>query len=160
MLSRSNAPTETQLTANSISLGLHPALYQMGPWSGLEKRIVDLLSLLDVQIDMFSGILLARVMDHKTSSGQTLLHLAAFLKYLTLIGFLIKCDVDRDAQDYNRHIALHLASLVRAQDCTAVLLDEANAEIVNVEGKIPQELANFDFANLRLEDTMADGKSQ
>jgi hypothetical protein len=53
--------------------------------------VVDLLSLLDVQIDMSSGASLARAMDHETSSGQTLLHFAAgFLKYPTLVGFLIE----------------------------------------------------------------------
>src|ERR1700733_727775 len=49
--SGSNAPNETQLTANSISLGLRSALHHMGPWNGLEQMVIDLLSLLDVQID-------------------------------------------------------------------------------------------------------------
>ncbi len=159
--SGSNAPTEMQLAADSISLGLRSALHQMGPWSGLEKMVVDLLSLLDVQIDTSSGASLARAMDHKTRDGQTLLHFAAFLKYPTLVGFLIDHDVDKDARDHNGHTALHLASLVGAQDCAAVLLDaEADAEIVNVEGKTAQELADFNFADLTLEDTVADGESQ
>lgn len=145
----SNAPTETQLAADSISLDPRPALHQTGPWSGLEDAVLNLLSLLDLQVDTSSGASLARAMDHKTSSGQTLLHFAAFLKYPTLVRFLIEHDVDKDARDHTGHTALHLASLVAARDCVAVLLDAgADAEIVNVEGKTAHELAQFYFANL------------
>ena len=49
--SGSNAPNETQLAADSISLGLRSALHHMGPWNGLELMVIDLLSLLDVQIN-------------------------------------------------------------------------------------------------------------
>jgi uncharacterized protein len=160
-LSASNTPNETQRVADSISLGLRSALHHMGPWSGLEKMVIDLLSLLDVRIDTPSGASLARAMDHKTSGGQTLLHFAAFLKYPTLVSFLIEHEVDKDARDHNGHTALHLASLVGAQGCAAVLLDAgANVEIVNVEGKTAQELAGFSFADLVLEDTVGDGESQ
>jgi hypothetical protein len=160
-LSGSNVPNETQLAADSISLGLRSALHHMGPWSGLEKMVIDLLSLLDVQIDTPSGASLARAMDHKTSGGQTLLHFAAFLKYPRLVSFLIEHEVDKDARDHNGHTALHLASLVGAQGCTAVLLEAgADVEIVNVEGKTAQEVADFNFADLVLEDTVADGESQ
>ncbi|KAH9992615.1 hypothetical protein BJV77DRAFT_1060383 [Russula vinacea] len=160
-LSGSNAPNETQHVADSISLSLRSALHHMGPWSGLEKMVIDLLSLLDVRIDTPSGASLARAMDHKTSGGQTLLHFAAFLKYPTLVSFLIEHEVDKDARDHNGHTALHLASLVGAQGCAAVLLDAgANVEIVNVEGKTAQELADFSFTDLMLEDTVEDGESQ
>lgn len=159
--SGSNAPNETQLAADSISLGLRSALHHMGPWNGLEQMVTDLLSLLDVQIDTPSGASLARAMDHKTSGGQTLLHFAAFLNYPTLVSFLIEHEVDKDARDHNGHTALHLASLVGAQDCVAVLLvTGADVEIVNVEGKTPQELANFNFADLTLEGVVADSESQ
>src|SRR5712671_3023644 len=59
-------PNETQLAADSISLGLRSALHHMGPWNGLEQMVIDLLSLLDVQIDTPSGASLARAVDHKT----------------------------------------------------------------------------------------------
>src|SRR6266566_923194 len=145
--SGSNTPSETQLAADSI--GLRSALHHMGPWNGLEQMVIDLLSLLDVQIDAPSGASLARAMDYKTSGGQTLLHFAAFLKYPTLVSFLIEHEVDKDARDHNGHTALHLASLVGAQDCAAVLLVAgADVEIVNVEGKTPQELAGFNFVDL------------
>ncbi len=159
--SGSNGPNETQLAADSISLGLRSALHHMGPWSGLEKMVIDLLSLLDVRIDTPSGASLARAMDHKTSGGQTLLHFTAFLKYPTLMSFLIDHEVDKDARDHNGHTALHLACLVGAQDCAAVLLDAgADVEIVNVEGKTAQELADFNFADLTQLDTVADDESQ
>jgi uncharacterized protein len=67
--SGSNAPNVMQLSTDSISMGLHSALHRMGPWSGLEKRIIDLLSLLDMQIDTSSGITLAAAMEHMTSGG-------------------------------------------------------------------------------------------
>lgn len=160
-LGGSTAPNETQLAADSISLGLRSALHHMGPWNGLEQMVIDLLSLLDVQIDAPSRTSLARAMDHKTSGGQTLLHFAAFLKYPTLVSFLIEHEVDKDARDHTGNTALHLASLVGAQDCAAVLLVAgADVEIVNVEGKTAQELAGFNFADLTLEDIVADSESQ
>lgn len=158
--SGSNAPNAMQLATDSISLGLRSALHRMGPWSGLEKMVIDLLSLLDVRIDTSSGLSLATAMEHKTSGGQTLLHFAAFLKYPALASFLIEHEVDKDAQDHNGYTALHFASLVGAQSCAAVLLDAgATAEIVNVEGKTAQELADFNFADLP-EGSMADGESR
>jgi len=160
--SGSNVPNAMQLTTDSISLGLRSALHHMGPWSGLAKMIIDLLSLLDVGIDTPSGVLLARAMKHETIGGQTLLHFAAFLKYSALVSFLIGHEVDKDARDRNGHTALHLASLVGAQNCVAVLLEAgADVEIVNIEGKTAQELADFNFADLLPEeDTLADDESQ
>jgi len=160
--SGSNAPNAMQLATDSISLGLRSALHHMGPWSGLEKMVLDLLSLLDVGVDTPSEVALAKAMMHKTSGGQTLLHFAAFLKYPALVSFLIEHEIDKDTRDHNGHTALHLASLVGAQNCAAVLLEAgADAEIVNVEGKTAQEVADFNFADLLLEeDTMADGESQ
>ena len=157
----SNAPNAMQLATDSISLSLRSALHQMGPWSGLEKMVIDLLSLLDVRVDTPSRVSLARAMKHKTSGGQTLLHLAAFLQYPALVRFLIEHEVDKDARDHNGYTALHLASLVGAQSCASVLLDAgADVEIVNVEGKTAQELAHFNFADFLLEDTGADEESR
>ncbi|KAH9966201.1 hypothetical protein BGW80DRAFT_1563029 [Lactifluus volemus] len=159
--SGSNAPNVMQLSTDSISMGLRSALHRMGPWSGLEKRIIDLLSLLDVRIDTSSGITLAAAMEHTTSGGQTLLHFAAFLKYPTLVSFLIEHEADKDARDHNWYTALHFASLVGAQSCAAILLGAgADVEIVNVEGKTAQELASFDFADVQVDDSAADGESR
>lgn len=159
--SGSNVPNAMQLATDSISLGLRSALHQMGPWSGLEKMVIDLLSLLDLGIDTFSGVSLAKAMEHKASGGQTLLHFAAFLKYPGLVNFLVDHEVDKDARDLNGNTALHLASLVGAQSCVAVLLDAgADVEIANVEGKTAEELADFNFTDLQTEDTVADGESQ
>jgi hypothetical protein len=161
MPSGSNAPNAMHLATDSISLGLRSALHQMGPWSGLEKMVIDLLSLLDVGIDASSGVSLASAMEHKTSGGQTLLHFAAFLKYPALVSFLIDHEVDKDARDLNGNTALHLASLVGAQSCAAVLLDAgADLEIINVEGKTAEEIANLNFTDLLMEDNVADGESQ
>ncbi|KAH9176358.1 hypothetical protein EDB89DRAFT_1940657 [Lactarius sanguifluus] len=115
------------LAADSISLGLRSALHHMSTSSGLEQMVIDLLSLLNVQIDTPSR-----------------LHFAAFLDCPAL--------PDKDARDHNGYTALHLASFVGAQGCAAVLLNAgADVEIVSVEGKTAQELAEFSFADLRAE---------
>ncbi|KAI0305727.1 hypothetical protein B0F90DRAFT_1700490 [Multifurca ochricompacta] len=159
--SGSSVPNAMQLATDSISLGLRSALHHMGPWSGLEKMVVDLLSLLDIRMDTPSRVSLAKAMDLKTGGGQTLLHFAAFLNYPTLVSFLIEHQADKDARDHNGYTALHFASLVGAQGCAAILLDAgADVEIVNVEGKTAQELAAFNFSDLQVEDSVADGESR
>jgi hypothetical protein len=158
----STNPNAMQLSTDPISSSLRSALHHMGPWSGLENMIIDLLSLIDVRLDTPSRVPLARAMEHKTKNGgQTLLHFAAFLKYPRLVSFLIEHQADRDARDHNGYTALHFAGLVGAQSCVAILLDAgADVEIVNVEGKTAQELADFDFADLQAEDSVADGESR
>jgi uncharacterized protein len=156
----SNTPL-MQLSTDTLSMGLRSALHHMGPWNGLEKMIIDLLSLLDVRMDTPSTVPLARAMEHKTSGGQTLLHVAAFLNYPALVNFLIEHEADKDARDHNGYTALHFASLVGAQGCVAILLDAgADVEIVNVEGKTALELADFDFIGLQVDDSVADGESR
>ncbi|KAF8274473.1 hypothetical protein EI94DRAFT_1713526 [Lactarius quietus] len=128
---------------------------------GLERMVIDLVSLVDVRIDTSSGVSLAKAMEHKSNGGQTLLHFAAFLNYPELVSFLIAHEADKDARDHNGYTALHFASLVGAQGCAAILLHTgADMEIVNVEGKTAQELAQFNFADLRAEDSVADEESR
>ena len=157
----SGTPNAMQLAADSISLGLRSALHHMSTGSGLEKMVIDLLSLLDVRIDTPSRVSLAKAMEHKSNGGQTLLHFAAFLNYSALVSFLLEREADKDARDHNGYTALHFASLVGAQGCAAILLRAgADMEIVNVEGKTAQELAKFNFTDLQVEDSVADGESQ
>ena len=157
----SGSPNAMQLAADSISLGLRSALHHMSTGSGLERMVIDLLSLLDVRMDTSSRVSLAKAMEHKSNGGQTLLHFAAFLNYPELVSFLIAHEADKDARDHNGYTALHFTGLVGAQGCAAVLLHAgADVEIVNVEGKTAQELAQFSFADLRAEDSAADGESQ
>jgi hypothetical protein len=157
----SGTPNAMQLAADSISLGLRSALHHMSTSSGLEKMVIDLLSLLDVRIDTPSRVSLAKAMEHKSNGGQSLLHFAAFLDYPALVSFLIEHEADKDARDHNGYTALHFTSLIGAQGCAAILLRAgADMEIVNVEGKTAQELAKFNFADLQAEDSVADGESQ
>ncbi|KAI0266855.1 hypothetical protein BC834DRAFT_116932 [Gloeopeniophorella convolvens] len=157
----SNAPSAMQLAAESISLDVRSALHHMGPGTGLEKMLIDLLSLLDVQIETPSKVTLAKAMEHKTPGGQTLLHFAAFLKYPELIGFLLEHEVDKDARDHNGYTALHFASFVGSQECAAILLDAgADVEIVDVHGKTAEELADFSFADLEPAESVADEESR
>ncbi|KAF9241585.1 hypothetical protein BU15DRAFT_87168 [Melanogaster broomeanus] len=117
-----------------------------GERDNYEAAIIEFLSLVDVSIERQSNIPLAVAVSHATSSGQTLLHLAAFLKFASLTEFLIAHDIDLDARDRNGYTALHCAVLVQSKECAKLIVDAgADMEIVNVLGKTPQEIASADF---------------
>jgi hypothetical protein len=108
-----------------------------------ESLIVRFLSILDTPINHpLSRTSTASAITHQTPSGQTLLHLAAFLGFSTLVSFLIEHNVDLDVRDRNGYTALHFAVLERSKKCTELLVKAgADMEIVNVRGKTPQEEA-------------------
>ncbi|KAF8432917.1 hypothetical protein L210DRAFT_3710267 [Boletus edulis BED1] len=111
-----------------------------------EAAVIKFLSLVDVPIEKHSGMPPTVAMSHCTSSGQTLLHLAVFLKFTSLTEFLIAHGVDLDARDRNRCTALHFAILVQSKECTRLLVVAgADLEIVNALGKTPQDTAPSDF---------------
>ncbi|KAI0315466.1 hypothetical protein OF83DRAFT_1132025 [Amylostereum chailletii] len=149
----SQSQNMTQLASNSLALDNASLLRRVRPRGELEKMVLDTLALLDISEGMSSKITLSQAMSHQTTSGQTLLHLACFLKYPALAAFLARHETDLDARDRNGFTALHLAGAVGAQDCARVLLNAgADTEIVNASGKTAQEIASFDFASLDPED--------
>ncbi|KAF7968918.1 hypothetical protein HWV62_28852 [Athelia sp. TMB] len=116
-------------------------LTRAGDGEDFESVIVDFLSVLDVDVGTTSTSMSSAV-SHTTASGQTLLHLAASLRFTALTRFLVEHNVDLDVRDRNGYTALHFAALVGARDCARVLVEAgADVEIVNVLGKTPKEQA-------------------
>jgi hypothetical protein len=125
-------------------------LSRTGSNGNFESLIVDFLSVLDAPLDKQppNSIPTAQAISHATSSGQTLLHLAAFLGFSSLVTFLVKHGVDLDARDRNGYTALHFAVLSKSADCVRALLSAgADCEIVNAFGKTPVECTT-DLAEL------------
>ena len=107
-----------------------------------ESLIVRFLSILDTPLDRQSATTLCSAISHQTTSGQTLLHLACFLAFPTLVSFLILHEADLDVRDRNGLTALHFSVIGKSKTCARLLVEAgADMEIVNVLGKTPQEEA-------------------
>ena len=133
-----------QLTTAVSSL--HPLLFPRGDGEKFQKRILDFLMMLDVDLGDSTARSTSSVISHQTDSGQTLLHFACFLDYSDLASFLITRGIDMDARDRNGCTALHFAALSRSNECARLLLIAgADIEIVNVLGKTPVEVATDGF---------------
>ncbi|KAH7916558.1 hypothetical protein BJ138DRAFT_1074983 [Hygrophoropsis aurantiaca] len=147
--STNTGPTEmTQTASNSTSFrDIRPLLLvSSSEGEGFESTIVKFLSILDVATHRQSDISMASAISHPTSSGQTLLHLAAFLGFDTLVEFLIDHDIDLDARDRNGCTALHFAVTARSKTCARLLVDAgADLEIVDALGKTPEDVAPNGF---------------
>ncbi|KAE9411207.1 hypothetical protein BT96DRAFT_1011057 [Gymnopus androsaceus JB14] len=86
----------------------------------------------------------AKALSHRTKSGQSLLHLAAFLGYGSIVEFLVLHGIDFDMRDRNGYTALHFAAMAGSKDCVATLLRAgADHEIVNALGKTAEEAREF-----------------
>jgi hypothetical protein len=137
--------------ASSGTRDLRPLLFiRAGESEDFENLIVDFLAVVDVPLDRHSSSELptAEAFSHPTSSGQTLLHLAAFLGFSSLLKFLVKHGVDLDSRDKSGYTALHFAALSNSEECARTLLEAgADREIVNALGKTPGEIAT-DFAGV------------
>ncbi|TFK26494.1 hypothetical protein FA15DRAFT_667378 [Coprinopsis marcescibilis] len=127
---------------------LRSMLLQPTEPSEIEKKVLDFLSILDTPLDddVQSRITTPQALSFPSPSGQTLLHLAAFLRFPTLVKSLVDHGIDIDARDRNGYTALHFAALAESSECAKVLIDAgADQEIVNSLGKIPQEIAPKHF---------------
>ncbi|KAF8554201.1 hypothetical protein OG21DRAFT_1509215 [Imleria badia] len=126
---------------------IRPLLFlRLGERHDYEAAVMKFLSLVDVPVEKHSGIPPADAVSHATSSGQTLLHLAIFLKFTSLTEFLIAHGIDLDARDRNGYTALHFAVLVQSKECARLLVVAgADLEIVDALGKTPQDMAPSDF---------------
>ncbi|KAJ6500161.1 hypothetical protein C8R47DRAFT_1110707 [Mycena vitilis] len=148
--------------------GLRPLLLgQNAENEDLETRIIKFLSILEAPVDLPSSrsIPLSHAISHPAPSGQTLLHLASFLGFDTLVSFLVNRGADLDARDRNGYTALHYAAVASSSACAVALLrGGADLEVVNARGQTPQEVAVsedfFDVAALGLSspDVSADGE--
>ena len=146
--SGSNPAADDMMQVASPSFhDIRPLLFlRLGERHDYETAVMKFLSLVDVSVDKHSGMPSAAAVSHTTSGGQTLLHLAVFLKFTSLIEFLIAHGIDLDARDRNGYTALHVAVLVQSKECTRLLVVAgADLEIVNALGKTPQDIAPSDF---------------
>ncbi|RXW21631.1 hypothetical protein EST38_g4228 [Candolleomyces aberdarensis] len=129
---------------------------------GLERRIVDLLSIVDTphSDEAPTSIPISQAISYPSPLGQTLLHLAAFLGFPTLVHFLIEHGTDIDARDRNGYTALHFAGLVQSAECAKLLLEAgADREIVNSLGKTAQEVAPTGFYDDIIPTRLSDSES-
>lgn len=134
---------------NALSLDLQAMLRGSNFGDELEKLVIKLLSLLDVDVESASPVSLSSAISFQCQSGQTLLHLATFLHYPSLVRFLVEHGVDLDVRDRNGYTALHVAGFVGARNCARVLIKAgADVEIVDALGKTAQEVASFDLDDL------------
>ncbi|KAF7376391.1 Protein MGA2 [Mycena sanguinolenta] len=138
-----NGPDMMQVTSTARSL--RPLLLgQAAENESFESRIIKFLSILEAPVDLpgSSVIPLAQAISHPAPSGQTLLHLASFLGFATLVDFLVVRGADLDARDRNGYTALHFAAIGGSKACANALLGAgADLEVVNALGKTPQEIA-------------------
>lgn len=131
-------------------------LLRAGESDDFETLIVNFLKLLDTPVDHPSAHIVStsRALRHRTKSGQSLLHLAAFLGYTSLVEFLVQArgeGIDVDMRDRNGYTALHLAAMAGSKECVKRLLKAgADWEIVNAIGKTAEEVAvgKFDLQEI------------
>ncbi|KAF9010577.1 hypothetical protein BDQ17DRAFT_1346462 [Cyathus striatus] len=109
-----------------------------------ESLVIDFLTILDTPLedDAPDAISTVDAISHTSSTGQTLLHLAAFLRFSSLTQFLVRHGADLDARDRGGYTPLHFAALSSSTECSKILIDGgADREIVNAQGKTAQEIA-------------------
>ncbi|KAF9227355.1 hypothetical protein BS17DRAFT_747806 [Gyrodon lividus] len=142
----SGADNMMQVASSSYD-DIRPLLFlRSGERDNYEVAIVKFMSLIDLSVERQSNIPMKVAVSHATSSGQTLLHLAVFLKFASLTEFLITHDIDLDARDRNGYTALHCAVLAQSRECAKLLVDAgADLEIVNALGRTPQDISPADF---------------
>lgn len=145
----SSSPSSGSL-APSLNRDLRSLLFiRAGETENFETTVIDFLSILDTPLDASSfprSIPTSSAILHTTSTGQTLLHLAAFMRLPALVEWLVRHDADIDARDRNGYTALHFAVLVECLECARVLISSgADREIVNCLGKTAEEIAPSGF---------------
>ncbi|KAJ7813433.1 hypothetical protein B0H14DRAFT_2853433 [Mycena olivaceomarginata] len=137
--------TATGTDMMQVSRNLRPLLLgQTAENEDFETRIIKFLSILEAPVDPPSSraIPLGHALSHPAPSGQTLLHLASFLGFATLVDFLVNRGADLDVRDRNGYTALHFVGIGGSRACAESLLRAgADLEVVNALGKTPQEMA-------------------
>ncbi|KAF5370710.1 hypothetical protein D9758_001820 [Tetrapyrgos nigripes] len=139
-----------QLSSSTTTRDLRPLLLRRaGQSEDFESLIVNFLSLIDTasSLDDPSAqiVPIASALSYQTKSGQTLLHLAAMLGYISLLRFLVKRRIDVDVRDRNGCTALHFAAMMGGKEALKVLLQAgADREIVDANGQTAEEVAKKD----------------
>jgi len=143
----------TQLSNNPLTpfnRDFRPLFFgRVGETENFEKAVIDFLSILDTPLDSFSfphSITTIEAISQTTPTGQSLLHLATYMRLPALAEWLIKHEADIDARDKNGYTALHFAALVACSECTRIMVSRgADREIVNCLGKTAEEIAPDGF---------------
>lgn len=132
-----------QLASSVSTRDLRPLLLSRASESeNFESVLIDFLNVLDAPLDCQApnSISTPEAISYTTSSGQTLLHLSAFLGFSSLVSFLVRHGIDLDVRDRNGYTALHFAALSQSETSVRILLNAgADKEIVNALGKTPME---------------------
>ena len=155
-----NAPGGPMQLAGSSRFSadlLHLLSTRSGEVDDFEKLILDFLAVLDTPLSVPTRSVVSTI-SHTTASGQTMLHLASFLGFGTVVQFLLAHDIDFDARDKNGYTALHFAVLKNSSICARLLIEAGAAlDIVNALGKTAAEIAPPNlFEELFAEDPSAD----
>ncbi|KAG9316619.1 hypothetical protein JVU11DRAFT_2673 [Chiua virens] len=155
-----NSTSDTMMQVASPSFqDIRPLLFlRPQERDSYEAAVMKLLSLIDVSVEGHSSLPAVMAISHATSSGQTLLHLAVFLKFVTLTEFLIIHGIDLDARDRNGYTALHFSVLIQSRECARLLVTAgADLEIVNALGQTSQDIAPSEFFEGIINDSTSDG---
>jgi len=133
-----------------FSRDFRPLLFgRAGETENFEKAVIDFLSILDTPLDSFSfphSITTSEAISQTTPTGQSLLHLATYMRLPALVEWLIRHEADIDARDKNGYTALHFAALVACTECARIMVSGgADREIVNYLGKTAEEIAPKGF---------------
>jgi len=153
--SSNSTSTSEVMQMSSSTRDLRPLLLtptdQLDPF---ENRIINLLSVLDTPMECHApdSLCTSSVISYSTPSGQTLLHLAAFLDFGSLTKFLIEHGADLDARDRIGFTPLHFAVLAQSHQCTVALFQAgADLEIVDSRGKTAKEIGPKFFDGVIME---------
>jgi len=154
--SSNSTSTSEVVQMSSSTRDLRPLLLtpadQLDPF---ENRIIDLLSVLDTPMESHApdSLCTSSVISYSTPSGQTLLHLAAFLDFGSLTKFLIEHGADLDARDRTGFTPLHFAVLAQSRQCTSALFQAgADLEMVGSRGKTAEEIGPKFFNSIIMEE--------
>ncbi|PSS38041.1 hypothetical protein PHLCEN_2v126 [Hermanssonia centrifuga] len=150
------------VSSPNMSSDIRHLLFSRASGTGdFEKLILDFLAVIDIDTHV-STQSLESIISHTTTSGQTLLHLAAFLGFSTVVEFLLKHQIDVDVRDKNGFTALHFAAIKDSAACARMIVEAGAAlDIVNALGKTPAEVAPAGFfEELFIEDPYADDTSE
>ena len=114
--------------------------------TSFEQQVINALSVMD-RLPACENARPARsIISHRTSTGQTLLHLACFGDFPLLVDFLIEHEIDLNVRDKNGCTALHFAALSESQACAGKLVDAgADMAAVDAIGRTPVQIASPGF---------------